>query len=62
MAKTGNERALSTRFINASQRMEASNAAPEWLKAFVREAIDLDILQREAEDRKEGPPDCSYPH
>lgn len=53
---------LSSRLQNASLRLEASAAAPDWLKAAVRHAITLDIFDLEPAGQEHGPPDFMYPH
>ncbi len=60
--KKMDEMSLSSRLQNASQHLEASAAAPDWLKAVVRQAITLEILELETTDREQGPPDFMYPH
>jgi hypothetical protein len=56
------EISLSKRLQNASQHLETSTAAPCWLKAVVRQAITLKILQLETIDEEQSPPDFMYPH
>jgi hypothetical protein len=56
------EMSLSSRLQNASQHLEASTAAPDWLKAVVRQAITLEVFGLEMTDREQGPPNFMYPH
>ena len=61
MKKIG-EMSISGRLQNASRHLEASAAAPGWLKAAIRQAITLEILELDTMDKEQRPPDFMYPH